>query len=162
MSKCRKIVLYNPTAVFWTMPLGLIAIGSALDPAQYEVEIVDARLEENPLSSLLTEARGALCVGMGVLTGEPIRDALGAARALKKEHPNIPVVWGGWHPSLFPAECLEENSVDVVVSGQGEVTFAELVERYSQGGDLHDIAGLTWKDTDGQIVQNQPRPTIDV
>ena len=162
MSQRHKIVLYNPTAVFWTMPLGLIAIGSALDPAQYDVNIVDARLEENPLASLLTEARGAICVGMGVLTGEPIRDALGAARALKKEYPNIPVVWGGWHPSLFPKECLEEKTVDAVVSGQGELTFAELVEKYCKGGDLQKIAGLTWRDSKGQIIQNLPRPTVDV
>jgi hypothetical protein len=33
----RKVVLYNPRAVFWTMPLGLLALGLALDPAKYEV-----------------------------------------------------------------------------------------------------------------------------
>jgi anaerobic magnesium-protoporphyrin IX monomethyl ester cyclase len=37
----RKVVLYNPHAVFWTMPLGLIAVGSALDPERYDVQIID-------------------------------------------------------------------------------------------------------------------------
>ena len=40
-----KIVLYNPQAVFWTMPLALLAIASALDRDKYEVVIVDGRLE---------------------------------------------------------------------------------------------------------------------
>ena len=36
-----KIVLYNPRAVFFTMPLALLAVGSALDPARYDVRIID-------------------------------------------------------------------------------------------------------------------------
>ncbi len=41
MTGRRKIVLYNPQAVFFTMPLALLAIGSELDPQTYE--IVDHR-----------------------------------------------------------------------------------------------------------------------
>jgi len=41
-----RVVLYNPRAVFWTM---LVAVGSALDPARYDVVLVDGRLETNPL-----------------------------------------------------------------------------------------------------------------
>jgi anaerobic magnesium-protoporphyrin IX monomethyl ester cyclase len=41
-----------------------------------------------------------------VLTGSPIRDALRISRAAKAARPDLPVIWGGWHPSLFPAECL--------------------------------------------------------
>jgi len=41
----RKVVLYNPQAVFFTMPLALLAIGSELEPDLYEVVIVDARLD---------------------------------------------------------------------------------------------------------------------
>jgi anaerobic magnesium-protoporphyrin IX monomethyl ester cyclase len=32
-----KVVLYNPRAVFFTMPLALLAVGSHLDPERYEV-----------------------------------------------------------------------------------------------------------------------------
>ena len=47
MSGARaKVVLYNPKAVFFTMPLALLAIGSELDPARYEVIIVDGRLDD--------------------------------------------------------------------------------------------------------------------
>ncbi len=162
MTQRHKVVLYNPRSLFWTMPLGLIAVGSALDSARFEVKIVDARLHDDPLAVLLSEARGALYIGMGVLTGEPIRDSLAATRILKKENPGIPVVWGRWHPSLFPTECLKEAAVDVVVIGQGETTFAELVERYVVGGDLQGVAGLTWRNSSGEIIRNQARPTVDV
>ncbi len=41
----RKIVLYNPHAVFFTMPLALLAVGSDLDPERFEVVIIDGRLD---------------------------------------------------------------------------------------------------------------------
>ena len=161
MAPRHRIVLYNPQAVFWTMPLGLLAVGSALDPSRYEVKIVDARLEPDPTSTLLKEADGALCVGITVLTGDPIRHALRASRDLKQAYPGLPVVWGGWHPSLFPRDCLQEPAVDAVVEGQGEETFAEVVERYAQGADLHGVMGVAWRDRQGNVVQNPPRPTRD-
>jgi hypothetical protein len=36
-----RVVLYNPRAVFYTMPLALLALASALDREQVEVVIVD-------------------------------------------------------------------------------------------------------------------------
>src|SRR3954468_20876810 len=102
MTTRHKIVLYNPKAVFWTMPLGLMAVGSALDPARYEVKIIDARLERDPVGRVLAETRDALCLGVTVLTGAPIRDAMTVCRAAKGARPDLPVVWGGWQPSLFP------------------------------------------------------------
>ncbi|HXU01948.1 MAG TPA: cobalamin B12-binding domain-containing protein, partial [Polyangia bacterium] len=102
-----NVVLYNPRCVFWTMPLSLVAIGSALDRARHDVAIVDGRLESDPIAALLARIdAGTVCVGITVLTGAPIRDALEATRAVRAAHPQLPIVWGGWHPSLFPAECL--------------------------------------------------------
>jgi anaerobic magnesium-protoporphyrin IX monomethyl ester cyclase len=130
----QKVVLYNPRCVFWTMPLALVAVGSALDPARYEVVIVDGRLEPDPLAALRrTIDERTVCVGVTVLTGAPIRDALLVTRAVRAAHPRLPIVWGGWHPSLFPAECLEEEGVTAAVSGQGELTFRELVDRFAAG-----------------------------
>ena len=161
MSARQKVVLYNPRAVFWTMPLGLLAVGSALDPARYDVKIIDARLEPDPEAAVRREVQDALCLGITVLTGSPIRDAQAAGRAAKEVRPDLPVVWGGWQPSLFPRECLAEPSVDVAVSGQGEETFVELVERFAGGRPVGGVAGVTWRDH-GVIVQNAARPTRDV
>ena len=118
-----KIVLYNPYAVFFTMPLALMAIGSELDPEKYEVVVVDARLERDARAAVLSQLEGALCFGVTVLTGAPIADAINMSRAVKQARPDLPVVWGGWHPSMFARECLEESAVDAVVRGQGEATL---------------------------------------
>jgi radical SAM superfamily enzyme YgiQ (UPF0313 family) len=119
--------------VFYTMPLALVALGSALDRADVEVEIIDGRLESDPIGRVVAAARGALCVGITVLTGAPIHDALRVSRAVKALHPRCTIVWGGWHPSLFADECLEDSAVDVVVVGQGEEVFRQLVDRLRRG-----------------------------
>jgi anaerobic magnesium-protoporphyrin IX monomethyl ester cyclase len=166
--KRQRVVLYNPRAVFWTMPLALIAIGSALDRSRYDVVIVDGRLESDPLGSLLAAIdESTVCLGITVLTGAPIRDALSITRAVKAQRPDLPIVWGGWHPSLFAEQCMREQAVDAIVIGQGEDAFAELVDRFAEGGSPTGIAGSVHRDVGGRagtgpIVHELLRPMRDV
>jgi anaerobic magnesium-protoporphyrin IX monomethyl ester cyclase len=157
-----RIVLYNPRAVFFTMPLALLAIASELDPERYEVVIIDGRLEADPKAALAAALPGALCLGVTVLTGAPISDALDISRAAKRLAPDLPVVWGGWHPSMFARECLDEPSVDVTVRGQGEETFAEIVQRLGERRSLEGCLGCTVRRADGTIVENPARPLAAV
>jgi len=157
-----KVVLYNPRAVFFTMPLALLAIGSELDPELYEVIIIDGRLEPDAQRTVLSHLDGAVCLGVTVLTGAPISDALAISRAAKRARPELPVVWGGWHPSMFARECLAESSVDITVRGQGEETFAEIVGRLAAGRSLEGCLGCTVRLADGTICENPPRPLAPV
>ena len=133
MRNLPRVVLYNPRAVFFTMPLALVALASALDRSQVDVVIIDGRLEADPVRAVAEAAKGALCVGITVLTGAPIHDALAVSRAVKAVAPACPVVWGGWHPSLFADQCLAEPSVDIVVTGQGEAAFRDVIARLING-----------------------------
>jgi anaerobic magnesium-protoporphyrin IX monomethyl ester cyclase len=156
----RRVVLYNPRAVFYTMPLALLAIGSELDPAEYEVVIVDGRLDPDAESRLVSLLDGAVCLGVTVLTGAPISDALHVSRAAKAARPDLPVVWGGWHPSMFGKECLQESCVDVTVQAQGEATFAEIVARLAAGRSLDGCAGCMFRRSDGSVHVNPPRALL--
>jgi radical SAM superfamily enzyme YgiQ (UPF0313 family) len=158
----RKVVLYNPRAVFFTMPLGLLAVGSDLDPDRYEVIIVDGRLEADPVAAVLAHLDDALCLGVSVLTGAPIRDAVTISRAAKARRPDLPVVWGGWHPSLFGLECLEEPCVDVTVQAQGEETFREILERLERGDSLEGCLGCAYRAPSGEARLNPARPLRNV
>ena len=157
----RTVLLYNPHAVFYTMPLALVAIGSHLDPERYRVVIVDGRLSGDPIAELARHLDDAVCVGMTVLTGGPIRDAVTVSRALKERRPDLPIIWGGWHPSMFGRECLDEPAIDITVQGQGEETFAAVIECLTSAGDLGSVAGICHRTDDGSIVRNPPRPFVD-
>jgi radical SAM superfamily enzyme YgiQ (UPF0313 family) len=152
-----KVVLYNPRSEHYTMPLALVALGSALDRKRYDVRIVDGRLEERPVDRVLDETANALCLGVTVLTGTPIGDALRVSRAVKAARPDFPVVWGGWHPSLFPLETLDDAGIDATVQGQGEVTFGEILELLSEGAEIEGVEGSA----DRRGV-NPPRPLVDL
>ena len=152
-----KIVLYNPRADFFTMPLALVALASALDRKRFDVRIIDGRLEKKPAERVVRETKDALCLGVTVLTGAPLRDALAVSRAVKLSGSGCPIVWGGWHPSLFPAETLDEAGIDAAVQGQGEHSFVEIVERLAAGASLDGVAGCTSR---GSV--NPPRAPVDL
>ena len=157
----HKVVLYNPDAVFYTMPLALLAVGSCLDRERFDVCIIDARLEKDPLESVLREIKDALCFGVTVLTGAPIHDALHVTRAVKQSKPELITIWGGWHPSLFPIETLAEPSIDITVKGQGEATFVELVEHLAAGESVTGVRGIGYRGSSGPKL-NPPRALLDM
>ncbi len=155
----HKVVLYNPPAVFWTMPLALLAVGSALGRDRYDVVVVDGRLEGT--DRLLVELEGALCLGITVLTGAPIGEALAASRLARAHDPDLPIVWGGWHPSLFPEDCAAEPTVTAAVVGQGEVTLETIVDRLVTDDDLDGVAGCCVASGDG-VARNPSQKAVDL
>jgi anaerobic magnesium-protoporphyrin IX monomethyl ester cyclase len=158
----RTVVLYNPEAVFYTMPLALLAIGSVLDATKYNVVIIDGRLEADPMIKINAALMdNGVCFATTVLTGSPIKDAVKISKAVKDRFPNMPVVWGGWHPSLFPKQTLDEPCIDVVVKGQGENTFIELLERYVANKSLEDLKGICYK-ANGVYTENAERTMEDI
>ncbi|MHA7057570.1 B12-binding domain-containing radical SAM protein [Aquimarina sp. M1] len=156
--KKYKVLLYNPIAVFFDMPLALLAIGSVLDPNKYEVIIVDGRIDKTPLETLQLHIEDAVCFGVTALTGRPIKDALRITQEVKKMRKDIPVVWGGWHTSLFPEQTLvDEIGIDITVQGQGEDTFRELVDTIVDKKEVSGVKGICYRDGEGNIVKNPPR-----
>lgn len=71
-----------------------------------------------------------------------------------KESLNIPVVWGGLHPTTVPEECIE--IADIICIGEGEYPMRELVEKISRGEKITDILSL-WIRTPQGIFKNRPR-----
>lgn len=158
----KKIVLlYNPKSVFYDMPLALLAIGSVLDKNLYEVIIIDGRIEENPLQIISKYMDRSVCLGITSLTGNPIKDALFITSEVKKLNKNLPVIWGGWHTSLFPEQTLhDEKNIDITVQGQGEETFKELVEALSNQQSVASIKGICYRNENGEVIKNSARTMV--
>ncbi|MGB5848809.1 MAG: radical SAM protein [Ignavibacteriaceae bacterium] len=158
MNSRKKIILYNPKTVFFDMPLALLAIGSVIDVEKYEVIIIDARVEENVVELIEQHIHSAICFGVTIITGAPIKDGLYISKKVKELAPDVPVIWGGWHTSLFPEQPIEDHIfIDITVQGQGEETFRELVEHLDKGIPLDDVKGITYRNNE-DVVKNPPRP----
>jgi radical SAM superfamily enzyme YgiQ (UPF0313 family) len=91
------------------------------------------------------------------LTGPMIADAIAVVSHVKRLRPDLPVIFGGWHPSLLPAQTLREPFVDAIVLHQGELTLLEAVQRLEAGKGL-DLVGGCWFKRNGRIHQNPDRP----
>ena len=80
------------------------------------------------------------------------------AKQLKK-YLQIPIVFGGVHPSVCPEEVLQNNWVDYVVQGEGEEALLELVNVLANGKIPIGVANV-WSKQSGQIVRPDIRPLI--
>ena len=137
-------------------PLALIAVASPLIEAGHEVIIVDSALEPDFIDRTLAALDGALCLGVSLITGPMIADTLAVCRAAKARNPDLPIILGGWHPSILPEQTLAADFVDAVVLKQGEVAFARVVERLAAGETLDGLPGVMTKDRSGAVVSGPP------
>src|SRR3989344_8869705 len=67
------------------------------------------------------------------------------------------VVYGGPHATPTWKESLEMSRVDIIVRGEGELTFLELLQALQAGRDLNTVAGLAFRDATGIPVMTKPR-----
>ncbi len=61
-------------------------------------------------------------------TSPTFKPGVEIAKKLKAINPKIHTVFGGFHPSAVPNDCLEEDSVDQVVVGEGEQAFLQVIQ----------------------------------
>jgi radical SAM superfamily enzyme YgiQ (UPF0313 family) len=143
----RKVVLFYPP--YDGPPLGaplcLLSLAAPLLRAGFEVSIIDAAIHRDWEQKVLREIRDALCLGISLLTGPMIRGAVRMAKAVKKEGASLPIIFGGWHPSLVPGQTLQENYVDAVVRGQGDLTLLEIAQNLSEGKEYRGVPGVSSK-----------------
>ena len=163
LSSRRKVVLLLPPYDGAPLgpPAGLLAIAGPLRQDGFEVQVIDAAIDPDWLGALEAAVPRALCLGISLLTGPMIRGALSASRLAKSLRPELPAIYGGWHPTLLPEQTLLEPSVDAVVRHQGELTFREAVGRLAAGGPLDGLAGCWYKDrAEARSNPDRPAPRI--
>ena len=153
------IILVNPRATRpknRRFPLSVMAVGAAL-PEGTSWEIVDGNPPNaDPLAEISAHvdsragsADPVRMIAFTVMPGPQLVNAVPLTRAVKERYPNIPIVWGGNFPSLYPAPVLNAPYIDWAVRGQGEDTFAALTEVIAGNRDPKTVNGLCFREADG-------------
>lgn len=75
-----------------------------------------------------------------------------------KERFDIPIVWGGIHPTLCPEDCIQH--ADIVCIGEGEYPMYELTQKIENNEEITSIKNLWIKRPDGSIEKNDLRDLI--
>ena len=164
MSKIDVLLIYPEyTYPKKSPPLGLAYLAAVLEQKGLSVRIADmsaAGLNLADIQKQVSEDTPRL-VGISFMTNQ-YQNALNAAKAVKQVNSDIPVIAGGPHVSALPQEILKSDSVDVAVTGEGEITIPELADYFlnGQSKDISSIKGIVYK-KDGRIIVNQPQDLID-
>jgi len=162
----KKILLYFPTPFPYHrpwkgVPLALLAISRTLAKEGYDIKIFTHFLSKNVEKEIIKNGNNAICLGISAMTGFQIYDGLKITKKFKKKYPNIPIVWGGWHPSILPLETLKNPYVDIVVRGQGDVTFTKLVKALETKKTLKSVLGISYKKSK-KYFHNPDRPPVNL
>lgn len=172
-----KVCLINPPTsraqddVFF--PMGLVTIASILRENGISAEIVDfdIQLRRRPdlregFSKFCSFAREEIASKDAEVFGissicSNFPFAFELAEMIREEHPESKIVLGGPQPSSVAPESLAYcPAVDVVVIGEGEITFLELLRSNWKPPSLAKIPGLCYRSDDG-IRQSEARPLIE-
>jgi radical SAM superfamily enzyme YgiQ (UPF0313 family) len=159
----NKVVLIQPRNTLGMNiypPLNLIKIGSALRGQGYEVKVITSPIIRKPKETIMKECRDALLVGIGVLTPE-VPDAINIAREIKKEY-DMPIVWGGWHATLFTEQMAESSLVDHIVVDEGDRLVLEIADSYRQKANQTILAKKIWKSSKKVDLELLPAPDYNL
>jgi anaerobic magnesium-protoporphyrin IX monomethyl ester cyclase len=133
------------------LPLSVLQLAAYIKERGYESVIYDMRVQT--FSEIEPFLDSICAVGISSMTGIQIRFGLQCASQIKTKFPDLPIIWGGIHPTLFPEQTLEHPLVDYVVKGEGEETLHKLLNYITQNNtSLKEIQGLGYKNKEGIFI----------
>lgn len=142
------------------LPIGLLYASSKIVKKEIPVHILDIRINPSTWKKDLHNKinDNTIIVGITVMSGVSILEALKISRYIKHNYPKIYVVWGGPHPTFSPNDVLNEHSIDFIIRGYGSEPFYQLVLNLT--GDkkslpLGQIKGLSFRDEKANIHHNE-------
>jgi radical SAM superfamily enzyme YgiQ (UPF0313 family) len=141
---------------YW-QPLGTLSVASSLKQAGHEVRFLNgAFLSHREILDELVRFAPEWVGVYATTFGWP--QAVRTARDVKARLPAAYLCAGGPYPVGAPERCLEpDTAFDAVVTGEGEETVVELLERLTTGQTLEGLLGLAFRDG-FTVMANPPRP----
>lgn len=159
-------IMYGPisalvpsTSVFEMYPLGFITLLEYLERRGFSVRIVNlaVRMVKNPqlnVEKLIKNLKPA-AFGIDLHWLPHAHGSLEIAKLIKKYHPDIPIIFGGYSATYFHEELIRYPQVDYVLKGDStEEPLAQLLSAIKQRGNPTYIPNLTWQDKSGAIHSN--------
>lgn len=158
------IILYYPKLTKpknRRFPLSILALAAVLEGRE-PYEIVDGNLVSDPDAAIrsLCRSHTVELLAVSVMPGPQMVSAMHSTKHIRAEFPSLPVVWGGYFPSVYTDAALNAPYVDYAVRGQGEHTLLELIDALRGKRDLSTISGLSYTTSDGTHRHNGERAML--
>jgi radical SAM superfamily enzyme YgiQ (UPF0313 family) len=144
-------------------PHSLLSVAAPLCQHGYKVQILDQRTENITDHELRDNiSPDLLCVGISSMTGTQVKYALGLSERIRNlTGGKVPIVWGGPHPTVIPEQTIAHPNVDIIVRGEGEESFLELIQALESKRSLKQINGIIFKEGN-EVIATPKRNLLDV
>ena len=153
-----RVLLLNPSAIgtFRAIgisfpPLGILYVAATVRNRGHDVKVLDRSVDQRQVDFESFDV-----VGVHSDTTRFNR-ALELARQAKAA--GVKVVMGGPHPCFMAEEILKTGYVDAVVKGEGDESFPDLLDAWTNGADPTSIPGVILPTPQG-IVDTGDRKRI--
>lgn len=143
---------------YW-QPLGTLYVAASLQKAGHTVNFLNGAFMSHDaiIRDLHTFKPDVVGIYSTAFGWKKTRDT---ASDIKRRFGSIYIIVGGPYPIAVREECLQGTpDIDAVVSGEGEFTVVEMLERLSKGESLRDVQGVIFREG-SSIITNPSRPLI--
>lgn len=160
-----RICLFNPINVRSYPPLNLTYLSSYLKKYgkyEYNIKLIDVNCCSKPIQKIISFNPHIVAF---TSFSPHLIDIYNMSASLRRKNKNIIQICGGIHATINPKETILIGNFDIAVIGEGEVTFAELVDQYIKNGKKLDkqylslIKGIAYRDKD-RVQITPPRELI--
>jgi radical SAM superfamily enzyme YgiQ (UPF0313 family) len=141
-------------------PLGIMMIAAVARERHGDMHILDMKVEDWTPETCVEELVKLKpdVVGLSAMTYEA-GCMHAVAKLVRAQLPHVKIVCGGPHPSVAADDVMKDENVDLVVRGEGEFIFADVLDGIADGRrDWAGCAGVTWRSEAGEIVAEPDRP----
>jgi anaerobic magnesium-protoporphyrin IX monomethyl ester cyclase len=141
-------------------PLGIYTLAAVLEAEGHDVAVADLILHgTRSLDAFAADLDAADLVGIGA-TSMAWPAAVEVIAQVRRRRPDVPIVCGGIHPTLFDRHVLHTFPVQFVVRGEGERALPRLCAALEGREDLGAVPNLSWTNDRGALVRNALDPRI--
>jgi radical SAM superfamily enzyme YgiQ (UPF0313 family) len=135
-------------------PLGIYGLAAVLEANGHETAVADLILQGGrSLAAFEKELDTSDLVGVGS-TSMAWPTAADIIDQVRRRRPDVPIVCGGIHPTLFDRYILSTFPVQFVVRGEGETAIGRLCSALEGDLALGDVPNLSWTSPEGRLVRN--------
>lgn len=123
------------------------------------VTVLDFSAEDFNKQKILKELKKTDIVGITILSYS-LNISTEIIRYVKKNKPDVKVIIGGPHCTLFPQKTLKDTQADICVEGDGEFTIANVKQAIKNENSFSMIPGIYYREGD-KIRRGKPLKLIN-
>ncbi len=137
-------------------PLGPLHLGTYLQSKNIDVVFINCITNKEWRETLIREIETADLAGISATT-EHLPHALEICKFIKELRPELPIVMGGTHATLYPAQCVSHSLIDYAIIGEGELSTKDLIDAVVTKVDISKIDGIAYRNGNEVIVNEKSR-----